>query len=420
MIYLDHAAHSPLLDVARDAWVNSATRAGNPSAIHGAGRAARAILEDSREAVAEVLGVDSAEIMWTSGGTESDNLAVQGPAFVSADDADHRIIAVSAIEHPAVREAAELARSRGGVQAVTIPVDRSGIVDPAAVVASLRGAGATADSDITVSVMAVNNETGLIQPLPQIVAAVRAEFPNARIHTDAVQAVGRIDIAANEQDESAVDALSISAHKLGGGVGTGVLMARRTYPLAMLEGGGGQERAIRSGTINTAGAAALAAALTWAHEHRAERAERLGQLRDLLVGEALASIEGAFISGDPDGPRVPHIAHIIVPGVDAEALILGLDMAGISAATGSACSAGVRRPSPVLLAMGYDEIDASGGLRLSLGDSTTRDDIEATLAALPQCVAMARSAAARRSARNKVTGHAETHMDAQPRGPVQL
>lgn len=368
MIYLDYAATAPLSDVARTAWLEATQVRGNASAIHSAGRASRSILEDAREKIAGLLGVDSAEVIFTSGGTEADNLAIAGPATKGR-------VLYSAIEHPAVREAAEIA-AKAGSTAGAIPVTPDGVVDLGALREMLD------ESVGVVSVMAANNETGIIQPLEEIKEIVTERAPNARLHTDAVQAIGSVTIPGGF-------AISISGHKLGAPVGIGALIASRDYPLVPLEGGGGQERKVRSGTINVAGAVALAAALEDASEHRAERAELQTSFSNQIV-EASGAL-GGYVSGG-DVPRLPHMTHVIFPGTDPEALLLGLDMAGIACSTGSACSAGVYRPSAVLEAMGVEE-DTYTALRFSTGEYTTQSDIDALVAALPGAVSMARKAA---------------------------
>lgn len=367
MIYLDYAATAPLSQTARRAWLDAAATTGNASATHGAGRSARSVLEDARDQIASILRVDAAEVLFTSGGTEADNLAIAGPASKGR-------ILTSAIEHPAIREAAEIAVVKGAVRDV-IPVGTDGTVDLQALEQMLG------DDVSLVSVMAANNETGIIQPLDEIRQIVSECAPRAHLHTDAVQAVGSIDIPDGY-------ALSISGHKLGAPVGIGVLVAERGYPLTALEGGGGQERKVRSGTLNVAGASALAAALQEAVDTREEKAARLSALGDRIAG--LAQSLGGRRSGG-NVPRLPHIVHVIFPDTDPEALLLGLDMAQIACSTGSACSAGVYRPSAVLEAMG--EEGTYTALRFSMGDGTTDADIDALAKALPGAIEMARKAA---------------------------
>lgn len=366
MIYLDYAATAPLTKRAKQAWLDAAATTGNASATHGAGRAARSVLEDAREEIADIQRVDAAEVLFTSGGTEADNLAVAGAA------AKGRIL-TSAIEHPAIREAAEIAVAKGARHDV-IPVGSDGVVDLDELEKMLG------DDVALVSVMAANNETGIIQPLQQIKKLVTEHAPGAHLHTDAVQAVGSIDIPDGY-------AISISGHKLGAPVGIGALVAPRDYPLIALEGGGGQERKVRSGTLNVSGAAALAAALRESVDTREERAEKLSALGNRI--QDLAESVGGRRSGG-DVSRLPHIVHVIFPDTDPEALLLGLDMAGISCSTGSACSAGVYRPSAVLEAMG--EEGAYTALRFSMGEGSTGADVDALERALPGTIEMARKA----------------------------
>ncbi|WP_054952458.1 cysteine desulfurase family protein [Flaviflexus massiliensis] len=368
MIYLDYAATAPLSDVAKAAWLEATSVQGNASAIHGAGRASRSILEDAREKIASLLGVDAAEVIFTSGGTEADNLAIAGPATKGT-------VLYSAIEHPAIQEAADIAARSGGTTRV-IPVTPDGVVDLNALADPLD------ESVALVSVMAANNESGIIQPLAEIKDLVAEKAPQARLHTDAVQAISTITIPDGY-------AITISGHKLGAPVGIGALIAARDYPLIALEGGGGQERKVRSGTINVAGAVALAAALEDALAKKEEKARVLANFSAQIV--AASEALGGYRSGG-DVPRLPHITHVIFPGTDPEALLLGLDMAGISCSTGSACSAGVYRPSTVLEAMGVAE-DTYTALRFSTGDSTNQSEIDALVAALPGAVNMARKAA---------------------------
>lgn len=363
MIYLDWAATAPLLQTAQQAWLDAAAVTGNASATHAAGRAARSILEDARETIAEVLGVDPPEVILTSGGTEADNLAIAGPATRGR-------VLFSAIEHPAIREAAELHAPQHDV----IPVTEDGVIDLEALDTLLT------DDVSLVSVMAANNETGIIQPLDQIADLVRARAPRARIHTDAIQAVASLDIPR-------AYALSISGHKLGAPVGVGALIAARDYPLRPLEGGGGQERRVRSGTLNVQGAAALAAALSAAVDERSERERKLRAFGERIAAACVSA--GGRLSGGTV-PRLPHIVHALFPGADPEALLLGLDMAGIVCSTGSACSAGVYRHSKVLAAMGVD--DSETPLRFSTGDGTTEADVEAVERALAPAIKMAQAA----------------------------
>ncbi|MDO5722914.1 MAG: cysteine desulfurase family protein [Flaviflexus sp.] len=373
MIYLDHAATSPLRPEAAEAW-QRAQRPGNASAVHAAGRAARAILEDAREKIAGLMAVDPAEVIFTSGGTEADNLAVAGLASAGP-------LIISAVEHPAVREAAALAKARGA-QIITAPVTSQGTVDLPALeelIETRRPAG--------ISVMAVNNETGIIQPLEQIHELAGegrgAEATGGRIwlHSDAVQGAGRIELPDGF-------AYSITGHKLGAPVGTGALLCARDFPLTPLEAGGGQERGIRSGTLNVAGAAALAAALEAHLVEREEASAAMERQREQIF--AACAAVGGYPSGGADAPRAAHIAHVIFPGADPEALMFALDSAGVCASAGSACSAGVYRPSAALVAMGEEEACA---IRFSLAPQTTDDEVARAVDVIGRCVELARGVA---------------------------
>lgn len=377
MTYLDHAATTSLDPRVAQTWLNATQTLGNANSLHTPGRAARSLLEDARETVADVVGCDPHEVIFTSGGTEADNLAVSG-LYRGVP------VAYSTIEHPAVGESARLHRTRVGTPVWEIPVGETGVVVPDDVRSVLDQARMQGEPVGVVSVMAANNETGLIQPIQEIAQVVRAA--GAAFHTDAVQAIGLIDI-----DFSGLDAMTISGHKIGAPVGVGALIARRDFPLEALEGGGGQERKVRSGTINVAGAVALAESLRIAAEERAEKSARLGALSERLAGGLLAAIPDSSRSGA--GERLVSHVHLLVPGADPEALLLGCDMAGLAISLGSACRAGVQRYSEVLAAMGLGEVAA---VRLTLGATSTDADVDHAISALPGIVEVARKAGRRR------------------------
>lgn len=370
MIYLDHAATSPLRPEVREAWLG-AQITGNASSVHAAGRAARRALEDARETIAEIMGVDPAEVIFTSGGTEADNLAVAGLASRGP-------LIISAVEHPAVRESAALAAKRGE-EIITAPVTGCGTVDLdelARLIEETRPVG--------ISVMAVNNETGIVQPLEcirDLAEAAAGAGEKIWLHSDAVQGAGRIELPTGY-------AYSITGHKLGAPVGTGALICARDFPLIPLEAGGGQERGVRSGTFNVAGAVALATALALHVAEREEASARMSRQRDRLIAAAVAA--GGRPSGGEDAPRAAHIAHVIFPGADPEALMFALDSSGVCASAGSACSAGVYRPSAALLAMGEEEACA---IRLSLSPETTDEEVDSACDLLGRCVELARGVA---------------------------
>ncbi len=388
--YLDHAATAPLRPAARAAVVEELSRVGNPSSLHGAGRAARQVVEESREALAATLGAHPSEVVLTSGGTEADNLAVEGTFRARrAQDARRTRLVVSAIEHHAVLETAEHLAEREGAEVTWVLPGSDGVVSPDAVRSAISG---DPGSVSLVSVMWANNETGVVQPVREIVEVARQfEVP---VHSDAVQAFGHVpvDFAA-----SGLDLMAVTAHKLGGPVGVGALVARRDASLQPLSHGGGQERDVRSGTLNAAGARGFAVAAGRAVGELAEEAQRLSTLRDRLIRGALDIDPGIAVTGvweAGDGiRRLPGNAHLLVADCDGEALLYLLDAAGIACSTGSACRAGVSRHSHVLTAMGIGQQDG-GAVRLSLGWDSTAADVDAVLAALPAAVAGARAALA--------------------------
>lgn len=371
--YLDHAASAPTLPEAAAAMVAVLGLPGNPSSLHTAGRSARRVLEEARESLAGDLGAHPTEVVFASGGTEANNLALLGGRAAAAA-AGRPVLAISAIEHPSV------AAVRERVSELTVlPVTGSGHLDVTAA-ADLVG-----ERTGLVSVMWVNNETGAVQPVPQVVASARAA--GALVHSDAVQAFGHlpVDFAA-----SGLDLLSVSAHKLGGPVGIGALVVRRGVKLAPAGFGGGQEARLRSGTVPVALAAGFAAASRVAVANLAEEAERLGALRDRLIEGLRVAVPECRVN--THAPSSPAIVNVTFPGTRADDVLLLLDAAGIDASTGSACTAGVHQPSEVLLAMGHSEAEASASLRFSFGPGTTESQVDALLAVLPGAVERARSA----------------------------
>lgn len=398
--YLDHAATTDVRPEAAAAFADELAHTGNAASSHAAGRAARSRLEDAREEIAAALGADPHEVVLTSGGTEADNLAVKGAWFAARDRrasvGDPRLapaIVLSAIEHDAIAKAAAWLAASEGATLRTLPVTGEGIVDLDALSALL---GADDALPALVTVMLANNETGVIQPIPEVVEAVRAasESLGTRIpvHTDAVQALGKVDV---DFGRLGVDALSLSGHKIGAPVGSGALLVRRDVALVPVEHGGGQERSVRSGTLPVAQARALAAAVRAAVAELEAHVAHLAELRARLVHglERLAKngeLGEVRITGPgPDGTLASHV-HLVLPGAHAEALLVGLDLAGVDASSASACHAGVQQPSGVLLAMGYPPDDARCALRLTLGRTSTEADVDAVLAALPAVAAAAR------------------------------
>ncbi|MEU4676083.1 cysteine desulfurase family protein [Micromonospora sp. NPDC023737] len=391
MAYLDHAATTPMLDEALEAYVATAREVGNASSLHAAGRQARRRVEESRERVAAVLGARPSEVIFTGGGTESDNLAVKGIFWARRASVGHRRRVVSsAVEHHAVLDAVDWLGEHEGAEVGSLPVDPTGHVDAAALRAELETHG---DRVALVTAMWANNEVGTVQPINEL-AAVAAEY-GVPFHTDAIQAVGQVpvDFAA-----SGVSALTVTGHKLGGPVGVGALLLGRDVAATPLLHGGGQERDVRSGTLDTAGIVAFAVAVEAAVKGQQEYAARVAALRDDLVERVRRAVPEVVYNGDPVD-RLPGNAHFSFPGCEGDALLLLLDAQGIACSTGSACSAGVAQPSHVLLALGADDDRARSSLRFTLGHTSSREDVDALIAALPGAVERARRAAAYRTPR---------------------
>jgi len=390
--YLDHAATTPMLPEAVAAMSEALSRTGNASSLHSAGRRARRDVEESRERIAAAVGARPSEVVLTTGGTESDNLAVKG-LYWSRHAADPRRvrILVPGIEHHAVLDSAQWLAEHSGAQVELLPVDGDGRVLPE----TLRAALAAAPETVAlVSVMWANNEVGTVNPVREL-AAVAHSF-DVPLHTDAVQAVGilPVDFAA-----CGVDALTLTGHKLGGPYGAGALLLGRTVELTPLLHGGGQERDVRSGTLDTPAVVGLATAVELSVADAPRRAAMLAGLRDDLIGKVLAGVGDATLNGDPGtgeidgGPsRLPGNAHLSFPGCEGDSLLMLLDAHGIECSTGSACTAGVAQPSHVLLAMGADEATARGSLRFSLGHTSGPEDVDAVAAVIGQVVERARRA----------------------------
>ncbi|MBU2662030.1 cysteine desulfurase [Actinoplanes bogorensis] len=384
--YLDHAATTPMLDEALAAYVAAAREAGNASSLHAAGRHARRTVEESRERIAAAVGARPSEVIFTSGGTESDNLAVKGIFWARrASSLNRSRVVASAVEHHAVMDTAEWLGAHEGAQLSWLPVDANGRVDPASLGELLEAYG---EEIAVVSVQSANNEVGTIQPVAELARlAAQAGVP---FHTDAVQALGQIPV---DFTAGGAAAMTITGHKVGGPVGVGALLLGRDVACTPLLHGGGQERDVRSGTLDTAGVAAFATAVEIAVKGQAAYAERVGSLRDDLVRRVVAAVPDAILNGDP-ADRLAGNAHFSFPGCEGDALLLLLDAQGVCCSTGSACSAGVAQPSHVLLAMGADEDRARSSLRFTLGHTSTMTDIDELLAALPGAVERARRATA--------------------------
>ncbi|TKR23294.1 cysteine desulfurase [Cellulomonas hominis] len=384
--YLDHAATTPVLPEAAAVLVEHLSRTGNPSSLHTAGRAARRAVEEARETLAAALGARPSEVLLTGGGTEADNLAVKGLFWArAAQDPARRRVLVSAVEHHAVLDPAFWLAEHAGAEIVLLPVDGEGRLRLDALREELA---AHAAETALVSVMWANNEVGTLQPVAEVVALAHAH--GVPVHADAVQAVGQVPV---DFGASGLDAMTVTGHKLGGPVGVGALLARRELALVPVLHGGGQERGVRSGSLDVPAIAAFAVAVDAAVRGREATAARLAGLRDALVAGVRAAVPDAVLRGPADAAgRLPANAHFTFPGCEGDSLLYLLDSAGVEASTGSACQAGVPQPSHVLLAMGLDEADARGALRFSLGWPSTGDDVAALLAALPGAVDRARAA----------------------------
>jgi cysteine desulfurase len=373
--YLDHAATTPMVPEAVEAMSQCLGIVGNPSSLHTSGRHARRLVEESRESLAASLGARPSEVLFTGGGTESDNLAVKGLYWArrGADPGRRRILA-SAVEHHAVMDPALWLAEHEAAVVEWLPVDAAGRVDPQ----TLRAAIASDPESVAlVSVMWANNEVGTVQPIAELAEIARSY--GVPIHSDAVQAFGQVplDFAA-----SGLDAMTVSGHKIGGPLGTGLLVLGRTIELTPVLHGGGQERDVRSGTLDTPAIVGLATAAQLAVKRQPERAEQLAGLRDDLVRRLPIEVPGAVLTGDPDlgiEHRLPGNAHFSFPGCEGDALLLLLDARGVECSTGSACSAGVPQPSHVLLAMGVPEGLARGSLRFSFGHTSTQADVDAAI-----------------------------------------
>ncbi|MCW2791566.1 MAG: aminotransferase, class [Nocardioides sp.] len=385
-VYLDHAATTPMVPAALEAMTAHLLDVGNPSSLHASGRKARRVVEESRETIAQALNCRPSEVVFTSGGTEADNLALKGIYWSrSAEDPRRTRILSTSVEHHAVLDPLHWLGEREGADVELLAVDRRGRLDVDALRASVaRDPGSVA----LISVMWANNEVGTLQPIEDVVA-IAAEH-GIPVHTDAVQALGSVplDFAA-----SGVDALTVTGHKVGGPYGVGVLVVRREVHVTALAHGGGQERDIRSGTIDTPAIAGLAAAIELTVKHQADHALRVGALRDDLVARVIAAVPDAHLHGaalDRDS-RLPGNAHLGFPDCEGDSLLMLLDARGIECSTGSACSAGVPQPSHVLLAMGCTDEAARHSLRFSLGHTTTQADVDALVEAIGPVVERART-----------------------------
>jgi cysteine desulfurase len=370
--YLDHAASTPMRPEAIAAMLPFLADApGNPSGLHGAARVTKTALEEAREAVAAACGAAPDGVVFTGSGSEADNLAIKGAALAARERLGLDGVVSTGIEHKAVHGAvARLARD--GFRTTVAPARADGTVDLDALAAALDARTAV------VSVMLVNNETGIVQPLDEVADLVHTRAPQAVLHTDAVQAPQWLDLRVHT---APADLVALSGHKFGGPKGVGALVVRSGVPLVPLVEGGGHEQGRRAGTQNVAGIVAFATALTVTDANRATEVARTGALRDQLEAGLRARLGDLQVSGDPTR-RVAGVLHLAFPGIDAETLLVALDQREVYAASGSACSSGAIDPSPVLLAMGMPVERARACVRFSLGYASTRDDIDLAIRAI--------------------------------------
>jgi len=372
-VYLDHAATTPIFDVAIDAMEVALRKVGNPSSLHTEGRSTRKDVEDAREVIAKALGCLPSEVIFTGSGTEADNAAVKGLFWKSGK----KLIVISAIEHHAVLDPARWLVEHEGAELIEIPVNKSGVIDLAFLIDLITNRGAEI---ALIAVMHSNNETGVIQPVGEVVK-IAGDIP---VHTDAVQSFTKVPLSYKELG---VTSMALSGHKVGGPHGIGALILRRAYEIPALLHGGGQEREIRSGTLNAPSIVAFAAAVA-SHKYAAEK---VAELRAKFEKGVMLSAPDAYING-VEADRLPGIVNVTFPGTQSDSLLLLMDSENVSCSTGAACSAGVHRPSHVLLAMGHSEITAQSSLRFSLGADSTQADVDFALSVLPTVIARGRAA----------------------------
>lgn len=366
-VYLDHAATTPMFDVAIDAMNTSLRKLGNPSSLHTEGRSTRKDVEDAREKIAKAIDCLASEIIFTGSGTEADNAAIKGLFWHT----DKKVIVVSSIEHHAVLDPAHWLVEHEGAELIELPVNTDGVID----LDFLKKVITERGSEIAlISVMHSNNETGVIQPLADVVK-IAGDIP---VHCDAVQSFTKVPLSFKELG---LFAMTISGHKVGGPLGIGALILRRAVEIPALLHGGGQEREIRSGTLNAPSIVAFAAAV----EAKLYDAAKVASLRDSFESGVLSSRPDAVINGK-NAPRLPGISNITFPGTQSDSLLLLMDSQKVSCSTGAACTAGVHRPSHVLMAMGLTDVVSQSSLRFSFGSTNTEKDVAYALAVLPEVI----------------------------------
>ena len=380
-IYLDHAATTPMVQPAIDALTAQILKTGNASSLHSTGRSVRKELEEARELIAKAAGCAAIDVIFTGTGTEADNLAIKGLYWLGAK-AGKKVIITSTFEHHAVMDPIKWLQEHEGATVIEIPVSNSGILDLAALQEAVTQHG---EKTAFISIMHSNNEIGTVQPIDQVVK-IAGDIP---VHTDAVQSFGKVEFNFNQLGLAAA---TISAHKVGGPLGVAALILKKGVSIEPVLHGGGQERDIRSGTFNAPGIIAFAAAASNAMAQMKARDVKIRQLKSLLITKVLAAVPDAWVNGQSEN-SLPGVANITFPGTDNEGMLLLLDMAGIACSTGSACSAGVHRPSHVLMAIGLTEDETTSSLRFSLGESNTEAEIEKLATVIASVVEKSKSAA---------------------------
>jgi cysteine desulfurase len=374
-IYVDHAATTPMSPAAFKAITSQLQELGNPSSLHTHGRATRKALEDAREAIAQQVSCLPSEVIFTASGTEANNIALKG-LWWNGKAQGKKVVVISAIEHHAILDPAHWLKTHEGAEVIQVPVDVHGVIN----LDFLKDLITKRSEEIAViSIMHSNNETGVIQPIQEVVA-MAGKIP---VHTDAVQSFKKVPLSYKELG---VTALTLSAHKVGGPLGIGALILRRAYEIPALLHGGGQEREIRSGTLNAPSIVAFSAAATEKYP-----SNEVQSLRDNFIKAMHQEIPDAYVNGETS-QRLPGIVNVTFPGTQSDTLLLLLDNAHVSASTGSACSAGVHEASHVLLAMGHTEATAQSSLRFSFGAASTQADVEFVMSVLPDVISTGRAA----------------------------
>ncbi|MFZ9720148.1 MAG: cysteine desulfurase family protein [Candidatus Nanopelagicaceae bacterium] len=383
-VYFDNAATTPINGVALQAFVDQARELGNPSSLHGYGREVRKNVEEAREKIAGLVGCEASEVIFTGSGTEANNLAIKGIFWKRrSENQMRRVIIISAFEHHAILDPVHWLAEAEDAEVIEVPVTSDGFINMEFLKSAIENRG---DEIALISVIHANNEVGTIQPIAEIVNL--AENHQIPVHTDSIQSFGKIPVSFSELG---LFAMTISAHKIGGPVGVGALILKRGVDVTPLLHGGGQERDIRSGTINAASIVAFASAAQTAIRNREKNALHVASLRDALKETIKADIPDAIFNANT-GERLPGILNVRFPNTESDSLLLLFDSEGIACSTGSACSAGVQQPSHVLLAMGLSEKEARSSLRFSIGPENSRSDIDYFHTCIKKVIDRARAA----------------------------